>query len=653
MQIKRPEAGEPLFCQLNLSLSGRRVKNKAAFSAKGVLTILTEIPRALGATEIIFSLHRDGGETIETHLALTPSDDYSFDTAKIELDLAELAGEGGCGLFYYEFFLVRHGETLFSDSPDQVSLQFCKERGRAFRLLLCKTSFDTPHWFYGGVMYHIFLDRFYKGQGDCKFHKGAILEEDWEHGIPEYPEIPGDELANNRFFGGNLWGVIEKLEHLQSLSVTTLYLSPIFDSVSNHRYDTGDYEVVDSLLGGDKAFAALLREAHKRGMRVILDGVFNHTGDDSRYFNRLGNYPGLGAYQSEKSPYRDWFRFGATRDDYESWWGIRILPRLNHENQNCRHYFTGKDGIAAKWLRFGADGWRLDVADELSDVFLDELRATVKSATNGEGLIIGEVWENAADKISYDRRRRYFQGDQLDSVMNYPMRSAILEFLRSRDAKAFCNSAREIYASYPEPSVHALMNLLSTHDTARILTILGDPTEGQGLTNVQKATARLTEEQRKKALRLLRIGATLQFTLFGVPSIYYGDEAGMEGYGDPFCRFPYPWGREDKALLAFYRELGRVRTAHSAFADGVFEILCQTENAFFFLRKNKEEEILVGVNLSERVLPLPEGDWEPLFPEQNQNEYSSGLPPMGAAIYQKKTCKRSLKKTGKGNTSHA
>ena len=622
-------------CRLEISYLGHPAGGRGAFPAKGKWTVALTIPRRLGAREIIFAIHRDGEGATEYHLPLLPTDDYSYDCASLTLDLAALCGGSGCGLFYYEFFLVRDGETLFSTTPDQASISFVSARENSFRLLVYETSYDTPRRFYGGIMYHVFLDRFYRGKGKVALHKGATLDEDWEHGVPEFPEKPGDELANNRFFGGNLWGVIEKLDYLASLSVTTLYLSPIFDAASNHRYDTGDYEVVDSLLGGDEAFAALLREAHKRGMKVILDGVFNHTGDDSRYFNRRGNYPSLGAYQSEASPYRQWYRFGTTNDDYECWWGIPILPRLNHENPDCRCYFTGKDGIASRWLRFGADGWRLDVADELSDDFLDELRASVKGATKGQGLILGEVWENAADKISYGQRRRYLQGKQLDSVMNYPLRAAILELLRTKDAHAFCNLARDLYASYPPASLHTLMNLLSTHDTPRILTLLGDESGGDSLSNAQKALARLSPEARKKALTLLKIGAVLQFTFCGMPSIYYGDEAGMEGYGDPFCRFPYPWGREEGDLLAFYRELGRTRVSHTAFADGTFSILSECENAFFFTRKNKHEELLIGVNLGAKPIALPEGNYQQLFPKTQKKASTLLLPPMTAGIFEK------------------
>ncbi len=650
MQIKAEMPLEQFDCRQEVFYAGRPAGGHGAFRAKGKWKVRLSIPRSLGAREIIFAIHRDGEGATETHLPLLPSEDYGYDRTSIELDLKALCGDCGCGLFYYEFFLVRAKETLFSTTEDQISLSFSRERGNSYRLLLYETTYDTPHRFYGGVMYHIFLDRFCRGKGKATLHEGATLDEDWEHGIPEYPDKPGDELANNRFFGGNLWGVIEKLDYLASLSVTTLYLSPIFDAVSNHRYDTGDYEVVDSLLGGDEAFAALLCEAHKRGMKVILDGVFNHTGDDSRYFNKKGNYPDLGAYQSERSPYRQWYRFGKTNDDYECWWNIPILPRLCHDNPDCRHYFTGKEGIAARWLRFGADGWRLDVADELSDEFLDELRATVKDVTGGQGLILGEVWENAADKISYGKRRRYLQGKQLDSVMNYPLRAAILDLLRSKNAHAFCKLARDLYASYPTPSLHTLMNLLSTHDTPRILTLLGDESGGDGLTNAQKAVSKLSPEAKKKALELLKIGAVLQFTFCGFPSIYYGDEAGMEGYGDPFCRFPYPWGREDEDLLAFYRELGKVRTSHTAFADGDFMILSERDDAFFFRRKNKQEELLVGVNLGVCPIDLPAGQYKQLFPKLQKTAPALLLSPLTAGIFQKQdgTDGSPKKRTGKG-----
>ncbi len=382
----------------------------------------------------------------------------------------------------------------------------------------------------------------------------------------------------------------------------------MFEAYSNHRYDTGDYEKIDAFLGGEESFEALIREAHARGMYIILDGVFNHTGDDSRYFNRRATYKTDGAYQSPDSQYAKWYRFCNFPDDYECWWGIKILPRLDHGEEACRRYFTGEEGIIAHWTRRGVDGWRLDVADELSDDFLDELRHVVKKNTKNEGLIIGEVWENATDKMAYGSRRRYLSGRQLDSVMNYPFRNAILAFLRDRDAETFYHILTEIYASYPRVVSHSLMNLLGTHDTARILTLLGDGGKGESLSNDTLAHLTLTEEERKNALTLVKLASVLQFTTFGVPSVYYGDEAGIEGYGDPFCRKPFPWGREDAELLSHYRALGKLRMEHSALRNGDFRFLEHDATAFVFERSNNGERILVFANMGEKkTFSIPKG----------------------------------------------
>lgn len=192
--------------------------------------------------------------------------------------------------------------------------------------------------------------------------------------MPEYPAYPGAPLKNNRFYGGTLLGIIDKLEYIRSLGVDTIYLSPIFDAASNHKYDTADYMSVDSMFGGEKAFKALIKKAHEYGIGIILDGVFNHTGSDSIYFNKYGHYKTLGAYQSKKSKYYSWYDFKNYPDEYTAWWGIDILPRIHPDKPDCRKYFVGKDGVIAKYASMGIDGFRLDVADELSDDFIAEIK---------------------------------------------------------------------------------------------------------------------------------------------------------------------------------------------------------------------------------------------------------------------------------------
>ena len=586
-------------------VDGHKTTTPGAIPKGAKLSLCLELDRAWGAAAVVCRIAPDGEAERDIPLTFVKTQN-GVDFYTLVLDTEVLCKNAESGLFYYELLLVRGWDTLFSHTPNNIDLAFERESGSRFRLLVYQKDFSTPSWFSGGVMYHIFLDRFCKGEGEVTPNRDAVINPDWVNGIPQYAQNNGDELSNNVFFGGNLWGVVEKLDYLASLGVTVLYLSPIFKAYSNHRYDTGDYEKIDDFLGGEEAFDTLIREAHARGMKIVLDGVFNHTGDDSRYFNRRGTYNTVGAYQSQSSQYAKWYHFRAFPEDYECWWGIKILPRLNHQNEECRHYFTGEDGIIAKWTDRGVDGWRLDVADELSDEFLDELRHVVKKNTQNDGLILGEVWENAVDKVAYGNRRRYLSGGQLDSVMNYPFRNAVLAFLRDGDAETFYHILTEIYASYPRTVSHSLMNLLGTHDTARILTLLGDGGKGEFLPNNTLAHLSLTEEERKNALTLLKLASALQFTVFGVPSVYYGDEAGVEGYGDPFCRKPFPWGREDADLLSHYRALGKLRLEHPTLTDGDFRFLEHNATSFVFERQGKGERILVLANMGDaRTFSVP------------------------------------------------
>ncbi len=579
---------------LNRFIGGKDKTLYGAFAWGDLLTFRLAFPRTLGVSGVVLRLQKDGDAYFDTPLCHVPCD-FLTDLYEVTVDLSTLCDKNG-GLFFYEFLFLRGFDTLFSDTADNVTLTLSEKSAEKFRLLVYDRDFHVPEWLSDGVMYHIFVDRFYRDENAPSVKDGAKFNPDWENGIPEYPEKNGDPLENRTFFGGTLDGITEKLDYLSSLGVNILYLSPVFSARSNHRYDTGDYETVDSALGGIDSFERLISSAHGRGMRVILDGVFNHTGDDSRYFNRYGSYSGLGAYQSVSSPYFNWYTFRDFPNDYECWWNIPILPRLNQTNVSCRNYFTGRDGIIARWLSCGADGWRLDVADELPDEFLDELRRTAKE-TKPDSAVIGEVWERASDKIAYGNRRRYLSGRQLDSVMNYPFRSAVLSLLHDRNTAKFVRILTDLYASYPRFVSDSLMNLLGTHDTARILTLLGDETAGEGKTNAELAVLKLSPEQYAKGVNLLKIASTLQFTVYGFPSVFYGDEVGTEGYGDPFCRRPFPWGHENTDLLGHYRKLASFRSRHTALHGGDFRFLSHNENCFLFERKKGNDRILVAVNV--------------------------------------------------------
>jgi glycosidase len=557
---------------------------------------------------------RDGGEDADYPFQFV-STDMVRDTYKLKIDTAALCGGDNDGLFFYEILFLRGADTLFTSTENNVTFSLERYSERRFLMLVYQKGFSTPEWFHGRVMYQVFVDRFYKGIGEVGTRDDVIVNEDWENGIPQYVEHQGEPIKNNMFFGGNLWGVAEKLEYLKSLGVGVIYLNPIFKAYSNHKYDTGDYFEIDSMFGGKAAFDNLIKKASELDIKIILDGVFNHTGDNSLYFDRYGEYGNVGAYSSENSKYRNWFCFKGNRDNYDSWWGIKILPRLNHSNEDCRRYFTGENGVGAEYIKQGVAGWRLDVADELSDDFLDEFCQAVKQESNGEAIIIGEVWENATEKVAYGKRRKYLRGAQLDSVMNYPLRKGIMRFVLDGDAEFLSDILQSIYSTYPKTVCDSLMNILGTHDTERALTVFGkgdDETCDEAGSIL--AYKRLSSENKKNAIKKMKLATAIQYTVYGVPSVYYGDEAGLEGYRDPFCRMPYPWGKEESELVEFYRTLGKIREENrNIFAEGEFKVDYIDDALIVYTRSYLKDKICVIANASNTQVSytLP-GKWRSL-----------------------------------------
>ena len=425
----------------------------------------------------------------------------------------------------------------------------------------------TPAWFGQGITYQIFPDRFCRTElpDPAGMIGGRWVHENWSD-IPEWQPDSQGEVRNRDFFGGSLQGIISKLEDLAAFGVTTLYLNPIFESASNHRYNTADYLAIDPMLGTEADFRQLCREAKSRGIRVILDGVFNHTGSQSRYFNADGFYPAPGAAQSQDSPYFSWFSFHPWPTDYDAWWGIKTLPAVQENDSGYRDFIIrDRDSVVRHWLRAGASGWRLDVADELPDDFIADIRTAMDEAAPGS-LLLGEVWEDATTKVAYSQRRRYLLGQELHGVMNYPFRNALIAYLLGGDADEFRETLEAIRENYPPNAFSSLMNFLGTHDTPRILTVLGashvpDSKEG-------RASYRLSPEERQLGLARLRLAALVLFTFPGAPTVYYGDEAGMEGWEDPFNRACYPWGREDTELKAWFARLAHLRLDRPALQSG-------------------------------------------------------------------------------------
>ena len=497
------------------------------------------------------------------------------------------------GLYFYSFYV----ENIGNISCDYTEVGRISEHSNGFLLTVCSTEYHTPDWFKGGVMYQIFPDRFCK-VGETPVLKGRINREDWG-GLPSYRPNEKGKVLNNDFFCGNLKGIQSKLAYLKSLGVTVIYCNPIFEAASNHRYDTSDYMKIDPILGTESDFEEFIEAAKKEGIRVILDGVFNHTGDNSVYFNKYGEYPSVGAYQSKASPYYSWYSFEKFPDKYSSWWGIDILPEVNENSEEYQRFIFDKGGVLKKWLGFGIGGYRLDVADELPDFFLKKLRKSVKEE-DPDAIIIGEVWEDASNKIAYSQRREYLQGYELDSVMNYPLKDAIIQYIQTGNALNLLNCIRVLVNHYPKQTLDALMNILGTHDTARILTVLGG-IYCQNKDEMASERAYLSENSKKNAIEKLKMAAVLQFTLPGVPCIYYGDENGMEGHIDPFCRQCFDWEHLNKDLIGFYQKLGEIRKKYRyIFQDGNFEEI-QTEDGFIYYKREKENQaIYIYTNNSEK-----------------------------------------------------
>lgn len=509
-------------------------------------------------------------------------------------------------LYWYMFLL----ET------DSGKRYLCREHGGNARLaetpddwwqLTCyEENFQTPDWLAGGVMYQIFPDRFCaSGEPKSNVPSDRVRRERWG----EQPHWQPDErgiVHNNDFFGGDLQGIAQKLDYLQKLGVTCVYLNPIFESHSNHRYDTADYSRIDPMLGDEEDLKRLCTEAKRRGIRVMLDGVFSHTGADSIYFNKYGRYGDGGAFRDPASPYIPWYHFSRWPDGYVGWWGFDTLPEVEELNPAFLSYITGDGGILHRWMACGVSAWRLDVADELPDGFLEALRTSVKQA-DPEAMVLGEVWEDASNKHSYGHRRRYLLGKQLDSVMNYPFRGAILDYLRGGNAQEFFERILTVLENYPPQVVRLLMNSLGTHDTERAITVLaGEPLNGRN--RRWQAEHALSDEQYRRGKRLLMLAGALQYCLPGVPCLYYGDEAGLQGYRDPFNRGCYPWGREDDELVTWFAALGKWRGECAAFVDGAFKPL-YADGAAVFAREGADEVILCAVNPTDehRAIPLPDG----------------------------------------------
>lgn len=535
--------------------------------------------------------------------------------------------ESGLYFYYFEARTNRGHMSLYKGMGGSANTS---ASGSRWQLTSYDEDYTTPDWLSGGLMYQIFPDRFFNS-GSQKQHvpTDRKIHSEWG-GQPDWKPDEKGKITNSDYFGGDIKGITQKLPYLKSLGVTCVYLNPIFEAHSNHRYDTADYSKIDPLLGSESDFQELCEKACRMGIRVIIDGVFSHTGSDSIYFNREGRYHTLGAYNSKESPYYPWYSFKNWPEEYDSWWNFDTLPNVKENNPEYSSYINGDSGIIRKWIQSGASGWRLDVADELPDEFIDSLRKAAK-AENPESLILGEVWEDASNKSAYGSRRRYLLGRQLDTVMNYPFRDAILGFLNGEHSSLCMEKVETILENYPPQCIRLLMNHIGTHDTERALTVLaGAPPGSRG--RDWQAAERLSKEQRETGVSKLRLASLLQFTLPGVPCIYYGDEAGMEGYRDPFNRGCYPWDNPDDDLISWYKRIAKLRHSHPMFSGINFRSVYAHGPIFAFERYDNNERLFIAVNRSDNNAEVPVKLTNPVHIMGANYSGDFKLPPYGFTV---------------------
>ncbi len=565
---------------MRILYNSKDAKHKMPF---GTLTegqtcsISVHIPASCLTREVSLVLLRENKTPYRTVAMTRRAVDGAYEIYSCDFSIEERA------LYFYYFCITTQNErfALYREGYDQTNM----EAGELWQLSVIPGYFHVPRDYFGAVMYQIFPDRFHAvGQCDTTGKLEPFFIHTDKRELPCYlPDATG-EVRNCDFFGGNLRGILEKLDYLGELGVRVIYLNPIFKAYSNHRYDTADYHVIDELLGTEQDLVALCDAAHARGMRVILDGVFSHTGSNSRYFDKECVF-GEGAYSCEDSPYRSWYDFKSWPDDYTSWWGIETLPCVKEMDESYRRFIIDdENSVLAHWVRAGVDGFRFDVADELPDAFIAAFRKRLKDL-KPDALLLGEVWEDASNKISYGERRRYFTDGELDSVMNYPFRNAIIEYVCGRDDGTFLSqTVMTIAENYPREVLLSLMNMLSTHDTPRILSMLSP--DQVPMEKSECATYRMTQGARREALDRLRAAVFLQFVLPGMPCIFYGDEIGTEGMGDPFCRSYFDWDRvDDNDLREFFVQMSRMRASHDALQYGDVRVECRGDGMVVIERR--------------------------------------------------------------------
>lgn len=572
-----------------------------AVECESNIAIKIKINKKTTPKAVLLNFITDRGKNTEIVLGLD-GDDGNFNIFSTRLKIPKQTG-----LYWYNFTIELEDKTIYYGNNSNMmggEGEIYESSSPSFQITVYEKGSRTVDWIKDGIIYQIFPDRFRNGNKDGKVNKpirDMILRSDWME-TPKYLKNKAGRVDYFDYFGGNLEGIIEKLDYLVELGITIIYLNPIFEASSNHKYDTADYKKIDAMFGNQASFVRLCEQAKEKGIRIILDGVFSHTGSDSIYFNRYDKYSSKGAYQSVDSPYYSWYKFKNHPDEYESWWGVDALPNVEELDSGYLDYIINDDdSVVNKWSKLGIAGWRLDVADELPDEFIAQFKTALKAA-DPESVLIGEVWEDASNKTAYGVRRNYLLGKELDSTMNYPFRDTFVDFILEKiDSKQAKKEMMKIYENYPLDHFYSLMNLVGTHDSIRILTVLGEAADENDLSQDEKEDFKLDDEKLSLAIKRLKLLSTVQMTFPGTPSIYYGDEVGVEGYSDPINRRTYPWGHENEELLDWHKLVTSIRKKYDVLRTGSFEILELDKDIFAYIRQTQNSKDVFGRDCDENI----------------------------------------------------
>lgn len=523
-----------------------------------------EVSESAGENEVYLMIKEDADQ------------DYTYEKMQKNQNYYELTKKfDKSGHFWFSFKINFDNHSLFVCKTYDTYSYVSYDKGEDFLQLVTEEEYKCTDSMQGGIIYQIFVDRFCK-VGEVKPRKPLVLRKDWGGAIKKNTTDP--IKINEEVFGGNFKGITSKLDYLKDLGVTVIYMCPISEAYSNHKYDTSDYMKVDDMFGSEADFKELIDKAKEKGIKIVIDGVYNHTGSDSIYFNKKGRYKGLGAYQSKDSKYYNWFDFINYPDVYEAWWGIDTLPRVKGDCKEFHDYIAGNGGVIEKFMKLGVSGVRLDVVDELSEEFATKISDKVKEFGKDK-IIMGEVWEDAATKIAYSHRRHYFANNQLNSVMNYPTKESLLTYIKTGETYDLVATLRMLQNNYPKVVQDNLMNFLTTHDTVRFKSEIDSISGGD----------------KDFANKLMKLASAISFTVMGVPSIFYGDEYGMEN-NDGSSRGCFDWNNYQNEIYGWYKKLAEIRKL-SVMKDGDLNILYAKHGKFIFDRINENERVVVMANM--------------------------------------------------------